>query len=127
MLQRRVATLKEVREALSPADGKKVLDLTPYMNPGCFKVEETTLLARCYVLFRSMGLRHLPVVGVDRALRGIITRKNLIFDEDELGHGQAHELPRVETAEFDSPTARGQASPGDTVNSVASETRRDRV
>jgi len=71
-----------VQSALEDEDMRKLIDLLPYTNPGCYTVSEDTIMARCFMLFRTMGLRHLPVLSEDRSrLRGIITRKDLIFDE----------------------------------------------
>jgi len=81
MLQRSVPSLHEVSTTLSLEDMQREIDLRPYVSAGCFRVEESTGLLRCYMLFRTMGLRHLPVVGHDRRVCGIITRKDLVFEE----------------------------------------------
>jgi chloride channel 7 len=71
-----------VESALEDEDMGKVIDLLPYTNPGCYTVTEDTVMARCFMLFRTMGLRHLPVLSEDRSrLQGILTRKDLIFNE----------------------------------------------
>lgn len=60
------------------------LDLTPYINFSAYKVSETFSLERAYILFSTMGLRHLVVVDERNRVRGIITRKDLLgFKLDE--------------------------------------------
>jgi len=76
-------SLVEFRQGLTPEDRAKRIDLRPYANSGCFTIPASARLARCYMLFRNMGLRHLPVLGTEQNLCGIITRKDLIFDEEE--------------------------------------------
>ncbi|CAE8584198.1 unnamed protein product [Polarella glacialis] len=74
-------SMEEVKAALgSPeAMGSQYLDLGPYVNSAAFVVREEATLRRAYCLFRTMGLRHLPVVGKDNCLRGLITRHELIL------------------------------------------------
>jgi len=89
--------LSGVREALAAGgDQDVVIDLLPYANKGSFTVEEDAAANRCYVLFRTLGLRHLPVLGPDHTVRGILTRKDLLsaaeqgeHGADELGEGKA--------------------------------------
>lgn len=38
-------------------------DVTPYMNPSPFTVSPNTHVSQVFNLFRTMGLRHLPVVN----------------------------------------------------------------
>lgn len=53
------------------------LDMRPYMDPAPTMIKRETSLQRCYDLFRTMGLRHLPVVDGELKVVGIITRTNL--------------------------------------------------
>mmetsp|Transcript_5905 Transcript_5905/g.17678 ORF Transcript_5905/g.17678 Transcript_5905/m.17678 type:complete len:877 (-) Transcript_5905:85-2715(-) len=66
-------------------DGLEV-DLGPYMDQSPFTVLETFSVQRAYDLFRTMGLRHLPVVNKCNTVVGILTRK------DMQGHDIAHAL-----------------------------------
>jgi len=50
------------------------------MNPSPFSVSDSTPIARVYRLFRSMGIRHLPVVDKDNIVVGVLTRKELRTD-----------------------------------------------
>lgn len=38
-------------------------DVTPYMNPCPYTVSPNTRISQVFNLFRTMGLRHLPVVN----------------------------------------------------------------
>eukprot|EP00035_Acanthoeca_spectabilis_P023009 m.447121 g.447121 ORF g.447121 m.447121 type:complete len:875 (+) comp19472_c0_seq1:188-2812(+) len=66
-------------------DGLQV-DLRPYMDESPFSVIESFSIQRAYTVFRSMGLRHLPVVDKCNKVVGILTRKDL------QGHDIAHAL-----------------------------------
>lgn len=60
-----------------------VVDLKPYINPCPYTVYPNTPVPQVFNLFRSMGLRHLPVVSHDGQLLGMITRHNLIHENLE--------------------------------------------
>lgn len=62
---------------LDDEDMEKWVDLTPYMNPAPYVVQEHATLRRAFQLFRTMGLRHLLVVDSAYCLRGMISRHNL--------------------------------------------------
>ena len=47
------------------------------MNVSPFTVYETFNVQQAYVLFRKMGLRHLPVVNSSNEPVGMITRKDI--------------------------------------------------
>jgi hypothetical protein len=69
---------------LAPALVEAEVDLTPYVNTSAFKVQDALSLERAYILFRSMGLRHLVVVDEHNRVQGIVTRKDLMgFRLDE--------------------------------------------
>jgi CBS-domain-containing membrane protein len=57
-------------------DGLQV-DLHPYIDTSVFSVIDTFSIMRAYTLFRSMGLRHLPVVDKCNRVVGMITRKDM--------------------------------------------------
>ncbi|XP_054369111.1 H(+)/Cl(-) exchange transporter 6 isoform X6 [Mirounga angustirostris] len=42
---------------------RMIVDVTPYMNPAPFTVSPNTHVSQVFNLFRTMGLRHLPVVN----------------------------------------------------------------
>ena len=74
------------------------VDLRPYMNPVPFSVRETSPLTRVFLLFRTMGLRHLPVIDIDNKILGIITRENLVHLEEKgtaLNKQSAEEFSRT--------------------------------
>ena len=58
------------------------VDLKPYINVGAYTIEDTATVRRAYALFRTMGLRHLPVVRRGCKLCGILTRKDFVTRGD---------------------------------------------
>lgn len=76
-------SLEDIKAVLDPADYGKQVDLSPYLNRGGYTVPEHAALTRVYMLFRGMGLRHLPVVSHDGSVVGTITRKDLILAREE--------------------------------------------
>lgn len=46
-------------------------DVTPYMNPSPFTVSPNTHVSQVFNLFRTMGLRHLPVVNAVGEVSGL--------------------------------------------------------
>ena len=54
------------------------IDLEPYVNRSAPRIEENFSLHRTYIVFRTLGLRHLTVVDMASRVVGIITRKDLM-------------------------------------------------
>ncbi|KAM4689206.1 chloride channel protein C-like [Discoglossus pictus] len=54
------------------------INLEPYVNKSAMSVQANFSLQRTYILFRTLGLRHLTVVDLQNRAVGIITRKDLI-------------------------------------------------
>lgn len=54
------------------------LDLRPYVNHSSITIHRTFSFLNAYALFRTMGLRHLPVLDDAHKVVGIITRKDLL-------------------------------------------------
>jgi CBS domain-containing protein len=52
------------------------VDIAAAMNKGAFTVTQNCPLSKAYGLFTSMGLRHLPVLGPDGKVIGLLTRSN---------------------------------------------------
>jgi len=73
----------KIKASLTSEDYAREVDLRPYVNMGCYTVQEHAAVMRCHLLFRTMGLRHLPVLGADHTVRGIITRKDLLLAAEE--------------------------------------------
>eukprot|EP00850_Spirogloea_muscicola_P007472 SM000038S14285 [mRNA] locus=s38:72646:80165:+ [translate_table: standard] len=67
------------------------LDLRPYMNHAPLAVRKECSAQRAYVIFRNLGLRHLPVVDSEGRVVGIITRKDLA-----VAAKKAHGPPQME-------------------------------
>uniref|UniRef100_A0A8C4RZV9 Chloride channel protein n=1 Tax=Erpetoichthys calabaricus TaxID=27687 RepID=A0A8C4RZV9_ERPCA len=59
---------------------RMIVDVTPYMNPSPYTVSPNTRVSQVFNLFRTMGLRHLPVVNAVGEIVGIITRHNLTHE-----------------------------------------------
>ncbi|XP_036727648.1 chloride transport protein 6 isoform X1 [Balaenoptera musculus] len=59
---------------------RMIVDVTPYMNPAPFTVSPNTHVSQVFNLFRTMGLRHLPVVNAVGEIVGVITRHNLTHE-----------------------------------------------
>jgi CBS-domain-containing membrane protein len=53
------------------------VDVAAAMNRGAYTVTQNCPLSKAYSLFTQMGLRHLPVLGKDGTVVGIVTRSNL--------------------------------------------------
>lgn len=79
-------SLEQVRSRLSEtpeSDARqasllgKYLNLSPYLNPAPFVVQEETSLTKTYQLFTKLNLRHLLVVPRIERVTGIITRHDL--------------------------------------------------
>eukprot|EP01012_Entosiphon_sulcatum_P007737 TRINITY_DN14025_c0_g1_i2.p1 TRINITY_DN14025_c0_g1~~TRINITY_DN14025_c0_g1_i2.p1 ORF type:complete len:831 (+),score=165.20 TRINITY_DN14025_c0_g1_i2:34-2526(+) len=62
---------------LAPGVMDLTLDITAYFNSSPFTVQEGFSLQETYLLFRSLGLRHLVVLSGGK-VTGIITRKDLV-------------------------------------------------
>lgn len=62
---------------LEPSDMDSWIDLTPYMNPSPFVIQEHSPVTQVFNIFRTMGLRHLTIVNKSNQAVGMITRKDL--------------------------------------------------
>ncbi|XP_071109076.1 H(+)/Cl(-) exchange transporter 6-like [Haliotis cracherodii] len=71
---------------MSTINPEDILDVRRYMNTCPYTVFADTALPQVFNLFRSMGLRHLPVIDHQGKLVGMITRHNLThhYLEEEL-------------------------------------------
>ncbi len=70
--------IRDLDRGLNEMDRRAILNLVPYMNRSPFSVHADFFSVYAFRLFRSMGLRHLPVVNDVNDVIGIITRKDLI-------------------------------------------------
>jgi len=83
------------RYAEDPRYQELFIDLSPYVNHSAPTVQETFSLHRTYIIFRTLGLRHLTVVDERNRVRGIITRKDLMgFQMEERIHKFLHNSPQ---------------------------------
>ena len=58
--------------------GEEMVELTPYINTSAVTVPQNFSIERAYLIFRSMGLRHLTIVDDNNRIQGIVTRKDLM-------------------------------------------------
>ncbi|KAF9607604.1 hypothetical protein IFM89_037532 [Coptis chinensis] len=68
---------------LSRDDLDMYIDLAPFLNPSPYIVPEDMSLTKVYNLFRQLGLRHVFVVPRAPRVIGLITRKDLLLEENE--------------------------------------------
>ncbi|XP_025056823.1 chloride channel protein C-like isoform X2 [Alligator sinensis] len=54
------------------------INLEPYINKSAVSVQAHFSLQRTYIIFRTLGLRHLTIVDLQNRVVGIITRKDLM-------------------------------------------------
>jgi chloride channel 7 len=70
--------LDRLSNEINDSEKASRMDLRPFMNRSPFSVHYDFHSVLCFRLFRSMGLRHLPVVNDSNEVVGIITRKDII-------------------------------------------------
>ncbi|KAL3505898.1 hypothetical protein ACH5RR_031280 [Cinchona calisaya] len=68
---------------LSRDDLEMYIDLAPFVNPSPYIVPEDMSLSKVYNLFRQLGLRHIFVVPRAARVIGMITRKDLLIEDNE--------------------------------------------
>ncbi|XP_053916136.1 chloride channel protein C-like isoform X2 [Cuculus canorus] len=54
------------------------INLEPYVNKSAMSVQADFSLQRTYIIFRTLGLRHLTIVDLQNRVVGVITRKDLM-------------------------------------------------
>uniref|UniRef100_A0ACB8FDR4 Uncharacterized protein n=2 Tax=Sphaerodactylus townsendi TaxID=933632 RepID=A0ACB8FDR4_9SAUR len=83
------------RYSTDPQYQRLFINLEPYINKSAVSVQAHFSLQRTYVIFRSLGLRHLTIVDLQNQVVGIITRKDLMsFQlEEKLGLQQTLQQP----------------------------------
>ena len=79
----RIPTCINITELLTtftekPNFRRIVINLEPYINRSAPRIDENFSLHRTYIVFRTLGLRHLTVVDMANRVVGIITRKDLM-------------------------------------------------
>ncbi|GER25091.1 chloride channel clc [Striga asiatica] len=68
---------------LTSEDLEMYIDLAPFLNPSPYVVPEDMSLTKVYNLFRQLGLRHILVVPRASRVVGMITRKDLLIEEND--------------------------------------------
>ncbi|KYR02929.1 chloride channel protein [Tieghemostelium lacteum] len=62
----------------TPAEMENLIDFRPYMNSSGITIHNTFSFGEAYKLYRTCGIRHLPVIDINNEVVGIITRKDLL-------------------------------------------------
>ncbi|XP_063965630.1 H(+)/Cl(-) exchange transporter 6-like [Lytechinus pictus] len=75
---------------VSNINANMIVDVSKYMTPCPYTVYPDTPAPKVFNLFRTMGLRHLPVVNCFGEILGIITRHNLTEEFLEEKHEELH-------------------------------------
>ena len=69
----------------------RVIDFTDVVSSGSVTVQESFPIQRAFIIFRSLGLRHMTIVNKYNVPVGIITRKELLGMHIEHGvHSHSH-------------------------------------
>ncbi|KAG6940563.1 CLC 6/7 family protein, partial [Chelydra serpentina] len=66
------------RYSTDPQYQQLFINLEPYINKSAVSVQAHFSLQRTYIIFRTLGLRHLTAVDLQNRVVGIITRKDLM-------------------------------------------------
>uniref|UniRef100_A0A8B9C645 CBS domain-containing protein n=3 Tax=Anser TaxID=8842 RepID=A0A8B9C645_9AVES len=66
------------RYTTDPRYQQLFINLEPYINKSAMSVQAHFSLQRTYIIFRTLGLRHLTVVDPQNRVVGVITRKDLM-------------------------------------------------
>lgn len=74
----RFPCIKDIRISHDKSASNYTIDMEMFMNPTPYSINQLTSVPRIFMLFRSLGLRHLMVVDADNHVRGIITRKDFL-------------------------------------------------
>jgi len=88
--ERSLPELEAINAGFSQEQLESEIDLGPYLDKSGYSIPYHASVASCYTLFRKLGLRHLPVLGKRGVVVGIITRKDLILDEESHAAHAAH-------------------------------------
>ncbi|SPQ92932.1 Chloride channel protein [Plasmodiophora brassicae] len=62
---------------ISDSERDLEMDLRPYMDPAPYVCQQISPVSTVFRLYRTMGLRHIPVVTPTNHVAGMITRKDL--------------------------------------------------
>ena len=68
---------------LSPQERNYNVDVAAAMNRGAYTVTQNCPLSKAYSLFTALGLRHLPVLGKDGTVVGMLSRANFLPEHIE--------------------------------------------
>lgn len=96
------------------------MDLGPYLNPTPYTLMAETPLVRVFDLYRTMGLRHIPILDEEHCLVGLVTRKDLTLHRVE----ELNKLQRQRSMATRRVTVAGAATSAAAAAAAAAETAR---
>jgi CBS domain-containing protein len=70
--------VEDIAPLLSAHVLRMYIDLKPYVNPASYVVQRSCCATQAYMLFQTLGLRHLCVVEDTSAVLGVLTRKDFM-------------------------------------------------
>eukprot|EP00047_Mylnosiga_fluctuans_P022998 m.130414 g.130414 ORF g.130414 m.130414 type:complete len:534 (-) comp9448_c0_seq4:275-1876(-) len=77
---RRYPQRRNINDIHTPAEKDSLyMDLTPYMHMHPYTLDPDMPLCRAFELYRTMGLRHIPILKDGTQIAGMLTRKELTF------------------------------------------------
>ncbi|KAL5541604.1 hypothetical protein UlMin_009314 [Ulmus minor] len=86
---------------LTSDDMEMYIDLAPFLNPSPYIVPEDMSLTKVYNLFRQLGLRHIFVVPRPSRVVGLITREDLLIEDNEDSGGMELQSTSVRARRHD--------------------------
>jgi len=81
---------------LDDVTSNAIMDLTPYMKASPYSISPHLVAPKVFQFFRTMGLRHLPVVNSMGEIVGIITRNDLTHQA--MMHTLAEKVSNIATS-----------------------------
>jgi chloride channel 7 len=88
--------LSELIDRFEQEDFSREVDLSPLINITVMTVNAEFAVSEAYTIFRTMGLRHLPVVNEHNKLKGMITKKDLLEHNCEQTYRELKALKKID-------------------------------
>eukprot|EP00903_Cladosiphon_okamuranus_P010912 g10308.t1 len=84
----RYPSYRDIEGGIKTEDLRCLMDIAAYVQIGPHSINEHASAHRAYIMFRTLGLRHLVVVNHYNEVMGMITRENLL--PEHFGAGGAY-------------------------------------
>eukprot|EP01128_Nolandella_sp_AFSM9_P007507 TRINITY_DN4131_c0_g1_i1.p1 TRINITY_DN4131_c0_g1~~TRINITY_DN4131_c0_g1_i1.p1 ORF type:complete len:888 (+),score=102.47 TRINITY_DN4131_c0_g1_i1:24-2666(+) len=75
---------------LTASERASFVDLSPFIHNSPYTLYHKAVLTRAFIMFRTLGLRHLVVVNHQNHVLGMITRQDLAHPEDTIRTNRHH-------------------------------------